>query len=787
MVNIKLYTNKENNLTSRKKILLILIFALTVSAIIGCFAYVRANNMRKQTKILDAVYMQTKQATESYIEFIETMENVVSYEKRYVEKPNWENINNLCIAIHYAKKNLEQVPTDTMTLTDEQLGEGRELGFDVSGLVLFCDSSLKTEFESNNNSLTSRQMQLENFMIDSTYTGMKAVSSSDEKEVEWNKKYLLLGIQNLWADFSQYGVREKLAESFPEYFDLAYQWETDKDILQDKENQLISEYEELLSEANRTLGNSEGVYEIEKEEGFKPAIIEGLPKMLIDPFFSADTSKTIIYKNNDNVEIDNIDIDTAVKEATKCTIYYENISYSEYSEYLSKMKLLKYSIKEIVKDSTDRITTVAYSVGKNTYSVKYENDTVCLDISNIDEMVLVPYWYICEVAPELLNNASSAKKQPEKNPPVYFDDEYVISQEDMGTIQVFWDTTLAYYDKKISATEKLLRYEKNYLDNPTIDNLQSFQIMLHLALSEFSSEASPSSAISSDIKNKMLSKEAYERAEDAYASAERRLLSLPTWKFLLNDYIWNSAYYNDAKHLLELMYQDQLDAFEMYKSYLTYNIHLVSQNLDEENRKMFLDVLYQKYPKTLNAVTINSASESKYFKIQSLENINYIYDKISEVVTKASEMMDQTRTTLNVVKTVIGNLGNDKECFTTPVGLTPEKAIPWVFSYTNAECGYTLFEESSDKQYWDITPDDVLSYSITYPNKTYEDALKGIERLTVKDIEVIEDAIDETEAKWKIIKNNQEIIYEWCQDKVTIYFPNKEFVIVPYGWYHYFR
>ena len=32
-----------------------------------------------------------------------------------------------------------------------------------------------------------------------------------------------------------------------------------------------------------------------------------------------------------------------------------------------------------------------------------------------------------------------------------------------------------------------------------------------------------------------------------------------------------------------------------------------------------------------------------------------------------------------------------------------------------------------------------------------------------------------------------EKLYEWNKDKVTMYFPNKDFTIVPYGWYHYFR
>ena len=84
-------------------------------------------------------------------------------------------------------------------------------------------------------------------------------------------------------------------------------------------------------------------------------------------------------------------------------------------------------------------------------------------------------------------------------------------------------------------------------------------------------------------------------------------------------------------------------------------------------------------------------------------------------------------------------------------------------------------------------PEDITSYSITYNDKTYQDALEGIERLTSKGIKVSEDGKGETTARWKFDKNGEEIIYEWNKDKVTMYFPNNDFTIVPYGWYYYFR
>jgi len=472
-------------------------------------------------------------------------------------------------------------------------------------------------------------------------------------------------------------------------------------------------------------------------------------------------------------------------------IKYENVSYSEYSDYLLRMKLLKYPINKSVMDEKGNITTVVYLVGANEYVVRYENDTVCLDISNIADMVLVPFWYISEVNPEIIIKAQSQKKETvkaaKKNTVTYFDDKYVIPEDDMKVIQTSWDNALAYYDKRISATEKALGYEKIYLDNPTADNLLDFQIMIHLALKEFESGTLPNMAISEDIKNKLLRKEAYERAVDDCISAEQRLITLPMWKCVLDDYIWNSAYYNNAKHLLENVYQNQSEALVVYKSYLTYNVHLASQNLDEKNRKTFLEDLYKKYPSILNSITINLDSESKYFKVQSLENINYLYDKISETVEKASEVINQFRQNLNDLKIVTSNLGTEKECFAIPEGLSSERAMPWVFSYIDAYCDYTVSETAIGKRYSDITPDDINSYSINYTNKTYEDALEGIDRLISKDIEAVEDGIGETTARWKINKNGKEIIYEWNRDKVTMYFPNKEFMIVPYGWYYYFR
>lgn len=778
---------------NRKKIIwisvliLILIFVVSIS----CFAIIRVRDAKEQVKTLDAMYMQTEKATNAYIDSIKLMDDVVAYERRYVDNPNWNNLNDLRMAVHYAKKSLEQIPTEIIILTDEQSDAARELEFDVSGLMLFCDAGIKRDLESSSNTLTSRHKLLENFTIDSTYAEMKNILSSDEKELEWNKEYLLLSLKSLWADFPEYGAQAKVAEKFPQYFDLTYKWETDKELLLEKTSKHISEYENIISELNRTLGNSEAMLEIEKKEGLKAAVIEGLPAMVIDPFFSTDASKTIIYKNADNEEIDGAEIDVSVEKTEKCTIKYENVSYSEYSDYLSKMKLLKYPVKESVKDEKGNVTAVVYLVGENEYVAGYENDTVCLDIGNIDDMVLVPYWYISEAAPEIIIKAQPQKKETEKktekNTAENFDDGYVILEEDMKVIQTSWDNALMYYDKRITATEKALKYEKIYLDAPTADNLLNFQIMLHMALKEFESGTAPDMTISEDIKNRMLRKEAYERAEDNCASVEKRVLSLPMWKSVLDEYIWNCAYYNKAKYLLEALYQNQSEAILVYKSYLTYNVHLASQNLDEVHRKEFLDALYQKYPSTLSPVTINTDTESEYFKIQSLENMDYLYERISETARKASATMDKFRENLNEVETVISDLGTEKECFTTPDGLSAESAMPWVFSYMDTECDYIVSETAVGKKYSDITPDDIISYSITYTDKTYEDALEGIERLISKDIEVVEDVIGETAARWKVNKNGEEIIYEWNQDKVTMYFPNKEFMIVPYGWYYYFR
>lgn len=777
---------------NRKKTIMISasIFML-IFVVIGCFAAIKVKEAKEQTKIIDALYMQTENAINSHVDLIEIMDDVTAYEKRYVDNPNWENLNNLRVAINYASKSLQQISTEVIFLDDEQLDAARELGFDVSGLMVFCDAEIKSNLESNKTSLINRSAMLENFMIESTYSEMKNRLSFDEKEIKWNKEYLLLSLQNLWADFSEYGIQKKIAEKFPKFFESTHKWETDKEVLLEKTNKHISVYEDILSGLNRTLGNSEAMYEIEKKEGLKAAMIEGIPAMVIDPFFPTDELKTVTYKNADNEEIVGTDIDAAVEKTKKCTIKYENVSYSEYNGYLLKMKLLKYPIKECVRDERGNTTSVVYLVGLNEYVVRYENDTVYLDIDNIDNMVIVPYWYISEISPEAIIKAQpqkkEAKKDTEKNTATYFDDKYVIPEEDMKVIQASWDNALAYYDKRISATEKALEYEKSYLDDPTADNLLNSQIMVHLALKEFESGVAPDMTISEDIKNKMLSKEAYERAVENCASAERRLITLPMWKSILDDYVWNSAYYNNAKHLLETAYQNQTEALEVYKSYLTFNVHLAAQNLDEENRKAFLEDLYKKYPSTLNSITINLDFESEYFKVQSLENINYLYDKISETVEKASAVINQFRQKLNELETVTNNLGTEKECFSTPDGLSSERAIPWVFSYIDAECDYTLSDVALDKNYLDITPDDINSYSITYANKTYEDALEGIDRLISKDIEVVEDIIDETSAIWKINKNGKKIIYEWKRDKVTMYFPNKEFIIVPYGWYYYFR
>lgn len=304
-----------------KKILLcasIIILALAVA--LGCFIFARINNASSQTQTLDALYMQTEKAVNSYVELNKISEDVSAYAKLYADNPNWENLNNLRVAINYAKELLTQIPTEILTLTDEQSDAARELGFNISDLMTLCDAELKSDLQSVENALTTRQPALELFYIDSTYDQVTKVFSSDEKETEWDKEYLLLELQYIWADFPEYGIREKLSESFPQYFDQTYEWETDKEAVLEKVNKHISEYEEILAEVSRTLGNTEGMLEAEKENGFTPAIIEGLPLLVTDPLL-ADLPKTT-YKGADNNKFDAKDIPTAVEKAAKCTMEY---------------------------------------------------------------------------------------------------------------------------------------------------------------------------------------------------------------------------------------------------------------------------------------------------------------------------------------------------------------------------------------------------------------------------------------------------------------------------------
>lgn len=384
-----------------KKVLLfasIIILALVVA--LGCFIFARINNASLQAQTLDALYMQTEKAVNSYVELNKISEDVSTYAKLYADNPNWENLNNLRIAINYAKELLTQIPTEVLMLTDEQSDAARELGFDISTLTTLCDAELKIDLQSAENTLTTRQTALELFYVDSTYDQVTKAFSSDEKIAKWDKEYLLLELQYMWADFPEYGIREKLSESFPQYFDQTYEWETDKEAVLEKGNNHFSEYENIIAETNRTLGNTEGMLEAEKENGFTPEIIEGLPLMVTDPLL-ADLPKTT-YKDSDNNKLDAKDIPTAVEKAAKCTMEYENVSYDEYINYLLRMENLKYPINDCTTDTAGNITEVVYSIGSNDYVVGYENDTIHLEIANIDEMVLVPYWYIKDVAPETL-------------------------------------------------------------------------------------------------------------------------------------------------------------------------------------------------------------------------------------------------------------------------------------------------------------------------------------------------------------------------------------------------
>lgn len=387
-------------LKNKKVLLFASIIILALVVVLGCFIFARINNASHQTQTLDALYMQTEKAVNSYVELNKISEDVSAYAKLYADNPNWENLNNLRVAVNYAKELLTQIPTEVLTLTDEQSDAARELDFDISALMTLCDAELKSDLQSAETALTSRQTALENFTLNSTYDQVTKAFSSDEEIAKWDKEYLLLELQYIWADFPEYGAREKLSESFPQYFDANYEWETDKEVVLEKANKHFSEYENIIAEANRTHGNAEGMFEAEKENGFTAAIIEGLPLMVADPLL-ADLPKTT-YKDADNNKLDAKDIATAVEKVAKCTMEYENASYDEYINYLLKMENLKYQITDCVTDTTGNITEVVYSIGSNDYVVEYENDAIRLEIDNIDEMVLVPYWYIQTITPEAL-------------------------------------------------------------------------------------------------------------------------------------------------------------------------------------------------------------------------------------------------------------------------------------------------------------------------------------------------------------------------------------------------
>lgn len=750
--------------------------------------------------VLDDLYHQTETAIDSYISLFNIMDDVIEYEKAYAENPNWENLKNLKIATNYALTAMNKVPLDVLTLTDSQLEEARQLGFDVSTFINFCGTILEAQLSSNITAVSNRAATAENFTVDSNFESLKNDVIIDEKTIAWYKDYLLLELQYLWADFPEPDVKNKLAKKFPDLIDKNHIWESDKDVVLKKSDEHFSVLEEIIAEQNRILGNNEAMLEIDKEEKIKAKIIEDLPTMVLDPFlmFPTDTQKTTIYKTDKNAEIDASDVSQAVALAKKCTITYENISYGEYASYLAVIDSHGYKINESKSQSTENSQTVTYTIEGNDYQVKYNNQTVMLEISDINTMVLVPLWYMQAVSPELFKDADNepASLATNTQEQVHADtstpaNEFEMPEKDKKQIQLSWNNALDYFSKQIAVAEKILNYEKAYIDKPTIKNLLNLQFMTHLGMKELeSSKLSDHVFINDDIKNKMPSKESYERAVKNRTTIDSAIqLATLDRKASFDNHFWYNTYYKDTQNFIDQEYKNLVAILKECKNQLSYTVYLVSQNLGENQGKDFINTLNQKYPNLLSNVQFTAAEQSEDSKMQTLNNISYLYDKLSDSNQSISNLTEKQIEQEKRLNTVLQNLGTDKECFTSPEGTMSQNTIPWVFSFTDAKCSYVLSDNAKNKTYAELTPEDIKSYSIVYPDKTYEDALEGISRLESKGLSATEDSTNKSDlqVRWNIDKNGKNIIYEWNKDKVTMYFPDTEIAIVPYGWYHYFR
>lgn len=757
-------------------------------------------NNKKEDKnpypqILNDLYQQTETAIKSYISLSDIMEDVVAYEKAYVENPDWENLKNFRIATTYAKTALRKVPVDVIELTDEQLDIARKSGFDVSAFINYCDTELKAQMESNYSTVSGRTASIENFTVDSEYEGLKNNLITDEKTISWNKDYLLLELQYLWADFPEFNIHSKLAKKFPGFIDCNHNWKTDKNEILEKVDDHLAKFEEILAEQNRMLGNDEAMLEIDTEEGLKAKVIDGLPTMVPDPFwiFPEDIEITTVYKTKEKKEINVLNVSEAVALAEKCTITYKTVSYDQYIDYLSYVDGLGFEKKENESDSTE---TVIYTVAKSDYQVKYENGTVTIEIDNIDTMVLVPTWYMMAVSPELFNKtdkkpAISEEKKQVDTVILTSADDFEMPEEDKKQVQLAWDNTVGHFYKQFAAVEKILEYEKAYIENPTAKNLLNLQIMTHLGMKELeSSKHVEYIIVSEDIKNKMPSKESYERAVKNCTFIDNMIkFAMLDRKSTFDNHFWYNAYYKDTENFLKQDYENQIAILKECKNQLSYTVYLISQNLSKKQGEDFINTLNKRYPQLVNNVQLTAVKQSEDYKTQALNNINYLYDELSNSANNIDAIMEQQTQQEKKIAEVLQNLGSDKDCFTSPDGIASEKTIPWIFSFIDAECTYIMFDNAKNKPYTELTPEDINSYSITYPYKTYEDALEGINRLDSKGLVAIKDATGETEhfCRWKVEKNGKTIIYEWDQDKVTMYFPDSEIMIVPYGWYHYFR
>lgn len=781
-----------------------MIIGVVASAV--CIGVGRYNEKKHTKDILEAVYTQCEMTAEAHIGFVEIMEDIVSYGKAYVEKPDWKNLNNYHIALTWALSALNEIPTDTLTLSDEQIDAANELGFDVASLLNFCDAELKSNKESNYGIALGRCFKIENFADVSEYESLKATLGIDEQQSEWDREYLLLELQNLWADFPEFNARERFAVRFPDFFDKEQPWETDKDVILEKANTHISKLEDIIAEQNRLLGNSEANLEIAKEIGFEPMIIDGLPTMVLDPLFP---DRTVVYLTAGNEDITSLSMSDAVDNAVKSVVVYNDVTYSDYTDYISNMDMIGYTAENYDEGENEAV----YDIDGVRYCVRFENEKIFVERDDINRIAAVPFWYMKAVfgsiddkpKDESHAKATTVKKTPQinqstskKESEVKKDyvarneakpDKYKVADKDVEHICSLWDRAIGYFDKKIAVAEKISKYEKAYIDYPSAENLLNLQFMVHLGLDELEQAEAPSTDIDNETKDLLLSKVAYERAVKNSEFVDTAVnFAITDRKGLFNDFLWWNAYYKDTAHFLKDNHANETMVIEECKKYLAYTVYLVAQNFDEKQRGDFVSRMYQKYPDTLEAVKVDATGVSEDFRIHSLNVIEALYDEISKSNDNISGYINQHKGYLENMEEVYKNLGNDKECHTSPSLIDAAKTVPWVFGFTDAECMYILSDAARKKDYKDLVPGDVVSYSIIYPDKTYEDALEGIHRLEIKGVNVKEDIVNLQDqiCRWNIDKNGKNIIYEWNKDKVTMSFPDSEMLIVPYGWYHYF-